>query len=149
MIPMSAKHIHLQIITPREIKVDEKVDMVIMRCTTGDMGFLPGHEARSAVLGNGILRVMSGDSERWMAVFGGLAEIKNDVLTILTTVAEWPEDIDRARAEEDREHYERRLQMAADDIDIQNDHVSLRRSLVRIEVSAYSTLSKPEVKEKE
>ena len=90
MTCMPEKKVHLRVVTPEEVKVDEKADMIIMRCTTGDMGILPGHESRSAVLDYGVLRILDGNDERRLAVFGGLAEVKNDVVTILTSVAERP-----------------------------------------------------------
>jgi len=129
--------IRLRIVTPNGIKVDEDTGMIVMRCTTGDMGVLPGHEARSAVLNYGVLRILDDDMERRIAVYGGLAIIEKDVLTILTHDAEWPDEIDQARANADREHAERRLQEKVDDIEIQEDLVRLRRALVQIEVSSY------------
>ena len=135
---LAAKKMRLRIVTPTQIKVDEDADMVIMRCTTGDMGVMPGHEAHSAALSYGILRIRNEGAERRIAVYGGVASIQNNVLTILTNDAEWPEDIDRARAEADLEAAERRLQEKAGDIDIQHDQVLLRRALVQIEVSSYT-----------
>jgi len=135
---LSAKKVRLRIVTPEQIKVDEDIDMIIMRCTTGDMGVLPGHEARSAALRYGILRIFNGGVERRIAVYGGLAVVRDDVLTILTSDAEWPEDVDRVRAEADREHAERRLRERADDIEIQHDQILLRRALVQIEVSSFN-----------
>jgi len=130
--------LRLRIIMPERVKVDEEVDMVIMRCTTGDMGILPGHERRSAALTFGILRILNDDVERRIAVYGGLAAVEGGVLTILTHDAEWPEEIDRAVAESDLERAERRLRERTDDIGIQHDQVHLRRALVRVEVSSYS-----------
>ena len=141
---MPAQKVRLRIITPEQIKVDEDANMVIIRCITGNMGILPGHEAYSVALDYGILRILHDDIEMRIAVYGGLASIQNDVLTILTNDAEWPEDIDRARAEADREHAERRLQERTDDIEIQHDQVLLRRALVQIEISSYQFGSKDE-----
>jgi len=138
------KKVRLRIVTPEQVKVDEDASMIIMRCTTGNMGILPGHEAYSVALDYGILRILRDDVERKIAIYGGLASIQNDVLTILTHDAEWPEDIDRARAEADREHAERRLQERTDDIEIQHDQVLLRRALVQIEVSSHLFDSKDE-----
>jgi len=135
---MAEKKIRLHIITPEQSKIDEDVDMVIMRCTTGDMGIMPGHETRSAVLDYGVMRILNDDNERWIAVYGGLAVIKDNVLTVLTHDAEWPEEIDRAHAHVTREHAERRLQEKTDDLEIQSDQVLLRRALVQIEVSSYT-----------
>jgi len=135
---MPDKKIRLRVILPTQTKVDEPVDMVIMRCTTGDMGVLPGHEPRSAVLRMGIVRILDGGAERRIAVYGGLAVVKDDTLSIIANEAEWPEEVDLARAEADREHAEQRLHEKADDREILNDQLLLRRALVQIEVSAYA-----------
>ena len=74
----------LRVITPEGETFKEQCDMVIVRCITGDMGFLPRHEAYSAVLGGGDLRIINDKNERRMRVSGGIVQIKNDVVTILT-----------------------------------------------------------------
>ena len=134
--------LQLRIITPEGAKFDESADMVIMRCTTGDMGILPGHEACSAILGYGALRIFSGEAERRMAVFGGIVQVRDNVVTLLTESAQWPEDIDRAQAEAEREQAQRRLQESTDDVEMQKYQVAMRRTLVQIEVSAYPLISK-------
>jgi len=141
---MAENKIRLKIITPEKIKVDQDVRMVIMRCVTGDLGVLPGHKPCSALLDYGLLRILADDSERRMAVYGGLAMIRNDVLTILTDDADWPEEIDLARANLDREYAEKRLREKLDDMEIQNDQVLLRRALVQIEVSSSSLIDEDE-----
>ena len=136
---MSKKKIYLQILTPNKIKVDEKVDRVIMRCVTGDMGILPGREAISAVLDDGILRVLNDGGEQRIAVLGGFAEVRNDTVTLLTGSAEWPEDIDRPRAEAEREEALRHLREMRGGPHRQNYRVLLRRALLRIAVSSYQS----------
>jgi len=140
---MAEKKMRLKIITPEKVKVDEDVRMVVMRATTGDMGVLPGHMPYSAVLDYGVLRIIDGETERKIAVYGGLAVTQNSVLTILTSDAEWPEEIDLARANLDREHAQQRLREKLDDMEIQHDEILLRRALVRIEINLTS-LADPE-----
>jgi F-type H+-transporting ATPase subunit epsilon len=115
-----------------------------MRCITGDMGILPDHEPTSAILDFGVLRILNGDEERRIAVFGGIAQIKDNNLTVLANDAQWPEDIDVAFVESERERMSRRMQEDRDDIEIQRDQVLMRRTLVQIEVSAYPLISKVE-----
>jgi len=135
---MAKKKIRLRIVTPEKVKADEPADMVIMRCTSGDMGVLPEHEPHSAVLNYAPLRIRGGGYERHIAVYGGLAIIEDDVLTILTDDAQWPEEIDLAQAKADRERAEQRLREKEDDRELQNDQVLLRRALVQIEVSSHT-----------
>ena len=94
--------LQVKVVTPRGTKVDERADMVILRCTTGDMGILPGHQPFSMLLDYGVLRMVQQDRERILAVYGGIAQVKGDQITILTDGADWPEEIDPVRAEADR-----------------------------------------------
>jgi F-type H+-transporting ATPase subunit epsilon len=144
---MSERKIRLRIITPNELKVDIQADMVIMRCTTGDMGILPGHIACSVLLDFGVVRIFDDGQEYRIAVYGGVAEINENVLSIITTEAEWPEDIDRSRAESEREYLEQRLKEDLEDFEMHRDQVLLWRSLLQIEVSSEPTMGKRDWKE--
>jgi len=139
---MAAENLRLRIVTPENVKYDANVDMVIMRCTTGDMGILPNHEACMAILDYGVLRILNGADERRMAVYGGIAQVRDNLVTVLANGAQWPEDIDRQQAEADRRESERHLQETLNDAQIHKEQVIMRRSLVQIEVSAYPLLSK-------
>jgi len=138
------KVVHLRVLTPTATKVDEEVDMVIMRCINGDMGILPSHETYVTVLDDGILRMLNGRRERRLAVFGGVAEIRDDVVTVLTEEAHWPGDIDKDRAREARDHLQQRIQEKADDVELLRDEVLLRRALMKIEVSDFVPLDEPD-----
>ncbi|MCL2227092.1 MAG: ATP synthase F1 subunit epsilon [Oscillospiraceae bacterium] len=138
----------LRVATPESVKLDEDVGMVIVRCITGDMGILPNHAPISAILDFGVLRILDNDGEedieRRMAVFGGIAQIKDNVVTILANDAQWPEDIDIAFVQSERERMERRAKEDLDALEIQRDQILMRRTLVQIEVSSYPLLSKIE-----
>jgi len=139
---MAVEKLHLKVNTPENVKYDKDVDMVIMRCISGDMGILPKHEACSAILDYGVLRIRDNDEEQRMAVFGGIAHVQDDNVTILANEAQWPEDIDLELAEMERERTSLRLLENTDDLEIQKEQVALRRSLVQIEVSSYPLLGK-------
>jgi len=132
------KQLRLKIITPLRVLYDGGADMVILRGEGGDMGILPGHEARAAVLGYGPLRIFAdGGENRELAILGGFAEISNDTVTVLSDAAEWPDEIDRVRAEAAKERARQRIQQKNSDTDMKRAELSLRRALVRIEVSSY------------
>jgi len=132
------KRVRLKIITPLRLLYDNDVEMVILRGENGDMGIMPGHEGRAAVLGYGPLRIFNnGAEENELAVLGGFAEILNDRVTVLSDAAEWPDEINRVRAEAAKERAEQRINQKNTDTDLQRAELSLRRALVRIEVSSY------------
>ena len=141
-MPVAARKLHLRITTPDNVKYDEDAEMVIMRCITGDMGILADHEATSAILDYGILRIFNDDEERRMAVFGGIAQIGDNKVSILANDAQWPEDIDMAFVKAERERLERRSQESQDDLTIQRDQVIMRRTLVQMEVSTFPLVSR-------
>jgi len=138
---MAKEKLHLRVATPDRIKYDRDADMVIIRCITGDMGILPKHEACSAILDYGVLRIINGEEEQRMAVFGGLAQVRDDFITILANDAQWPEDISVSDAEAERDRAARVIQETADAIELQKEQVAMRRTLVQIEVSAYPLIS--------
>jgi len=140
----AAKKFNLRIATPDNIKYDDDAEMVIMRLITGDMGVLADHESTSAILDYGVLRIINNEEERRMAVFGGIAQIGDNKLTILANDAQWPEDIDVAFVEAERDRVERRSQEAQDDLAIQRDQILMRRTLVQMEVSTFPLISRPD-----
>ena len=139
---MAGKKFQLRVITPAETKVDEQVEMVIMRCIDGDWGVMAGHDMRSGVLDFGAVRIINEGIERRLAAYGGIAEVQNDVLTILTHEVHWPEDINRELAKADRDYAEKHLREKLEDADVQKYGVTLRRALVQIEVSSYTMVGK-------
>jgi F-type H+-transporting ATPase subunit epsilon len=103
---MADKKIEIRLLTPTvrsaqsQYKYQAEVNMVIVRTIMGDRGFLHGHEPCSVILDAGVLRILRGDDEDELklAVLGGAAQVENNIVTIVTETAEWPEDIDRNRA---------------------------------------------------
>ncbi|MCL2002375.1 MAG: ATP synthase F1 subunit epsilon [Oscillospiraceae bacterium] len=136
-----ADKLRLRIVTREGVKLDDECDMVVARCSTGDMGVLPRHAECSAVLDYGALRVINDGTERKIAVFAGVMQIKDDVVTILTNEAQFPEDIDRARADADLDYFSLRVQEEEDDVELQKHQAKIRRTLVRIEVSSYPLIN--------
>jgi len=139
---MAKEKLRLRITTPENVKYNKDVDMVIVRCITGDMGFLPNHEACSAILDYGVLRIINEDEELRMAIFGGIAQVKDNTVTILANEAQWPDDIDLASAEAERDRMAELLLEDTEALELQKEQVALRRSLVQIEVSSYPLISK-------
>ena len=84
---MNEKKIDVRVYTPEEVKVAEKADIAIMRCVNGDTGIMRDHDARSYLLGNGVLRIVNDGAEHRYVVFGGFAEIRDNLLTIVTDEA--------------------------------------------------------------
>ena len=128
-----ADRLTLEIATPTRLVVTESVDEIIIPGSQGYFGVLPGHAPFLTTLGIGELTYRVGRDERYLAVSGGFAEVRNDKVIVLADTAERPEEIDRARAERARERAERRLAGRTDEeVDYVRALAALARALTRI-----------------
>ncbi len=128
-----ADRLTLEIATPTRLVVTESVDEVVIPGSQGYFGVLPGHAPFLTTVGVGELVYRVGRDERYLAVSGGFAEVRNDKVIVLADTAERPEEIDRARAERARERAERRLAGRTDEeVDYARALAALARAVVRL-----------------
>ena len=128
-----ADRLTLEIATPTRLVVTESVDEVVIPGSQGYFGVLPGHAPFLTTVGVGEIVYRVGRDERYLAVSGGFAEVRNDKVIVLADTAERPEEIDRARAERARERAERRLAGRTDEeVDYARALAALARAVVRL-----------------
>ena len=126
----------LKIVTPDGIRFDGQAEELIVRTTTGDMGFLAGHINCCAPLGMGCATVIVDGVKRYGACIGGMVSVINGAVSLVPTTFEWAEDIDAARAERSRERAQVVLDSkTASDTDVLLAKARLRRALVRKSVA--------------
>jgi len=102
-----ADRLTLRLLTPQRELLDEEVSEVTAEGSLGQFGVLPDHVAFLTSLEPGALRFRrAGGGEQTLAVKGGYAEVRDNVMTVLADDAMAIGDIDRATAERDRERAE-------------------------------------------
>ena len=79
-------------------------------------------------------------SEGYVAICGGFMEMNANKCTILATIAEMADDIDKARAEAAKERAEERLKNKTENLDVNRAQYSLRRAIARL--GAYNKLGR-------
>lgn len=79
-----ADGIHLKVITPTVLVVDQQVDEVVAPGEVGEFGILPGHVPFISTLATGELKYKLGNSEKKLIVEGGIADVRDDTVSILT-----------------------------------------------------------------
>ncbi|HZN03285.1 MAG TPA: F0F1 ATP synthase subunit epsilon, partial [Candidatus Polarisedimenticolia bacterium] len=131
---MPPETLRLDVVTPERVLVAESVDEVILPGSQGSFGVLPGHAPLLTDLDIGPLVYRRGQERRELAVAGGFVEVLPDRVTVLAEVAEAPEEIDVARAEQAKERAEQRLKTAAPDTDYERAQQAMRKALLRAEV---------------
>ena len=88
---------HFDLVSPEKMAFSGEVDQVDIPGTEGDFGVLAGHAPIVAAVRPGILTIIKGDTREKIIVLGGLAEMSEKGLTVLTEVATSMEELDRAR----------------------------------------------------
>ncbi|HEX5084888.1 MAG TPA: F0F1 ATP synthase subunit epsilon [Blastocatellia bacterium] len=129
-----ADKLNLEVITPERLVLREEVDEVVAPGLTGELGILPDHTPLISQLKTGVLSYRQGNQNRRMHVSGGFIEIASDNVSVLSDVAEKPEEIDVERAQRAKERAEQRLASRGEDIDFDRAELKLQRALVRIQV---------------
>lgn len=101
--------IQLDVITPERRLLSEQVDSVTLPGLGGELGILPGHTPLISQLKTGVLSYTRGGDTRRLLVSGGFVEVNDDRVSVLADLAEFPEEVDAARARVEREEAERQL----------------------------------------
>src|SRR5690242_19619574 len=104
-----ASTFRLRIVTPERQLLDEDVEEVTAPGAAGEFGVLPDHITFLTVLAPGRLIYNSGGKRHVLAIFGGYAEVADNVMTVLADGAEPVEEIDAQRAERELRDAEAKL----------------------------------------
>ena len=87
---------HFDLVSPEKLAFSGEVDQVDIPGLEGDFGVLAGHAPIVAAIRPGILTVFSGGKQEKIIVLGGLSEMSDKGLTVLTDVATSLDEVDRA-----------------------------------------------------
>jgi F-type H+-transporting ATPase subunit epsilon len=125
----------VDIVTPERRIFSEEVDMITLPGTDGQMGVLRGHAPLLTTLDIGEIILHRGNDAQYIAVSGGVAEVRPDKVTVLADIAERADEIDETRA---AAALERARQSLAENPPPQRRVVieaALRRSNLRLRVA--------------
>ena len=123
----------IEIATPERLLTREKAIRSQIPTRDGYIGVLPDHAALLAELGIGALTYTTPDDHRFsLAISGGYVEIHNNVVRVLTDVAEKGQEIDVTRAEKDLKHAQDAMINPALGMDIASALIAIRHAQARI-----------------
>ena len=98
--PYSDKTVQCVVVTPERAVLDQAADFVALTMLDGELGVLPGRAPLIGRLGFGELRTVVGRTIHRYYIDGGFAQIRDNVVTVLTSRALPAEEIKLASAEE-------------------------------------------------
>ena len=126
----------VEIITPDRVFYRGEGDMIEFTSAAGDLGVYKNHIPLTTVLAQGVVKIhKSGEDDVVAAVHSGFAEILPDKVTLLAEIAEWPDEIDKGRAEAAMKRAEERLAHRTEAIDVKRAEFALRKALVRLDIA--------------
>jgi F-type H+-transporting ATPase subunit epsilon len=126
------KKLQCVVVTPEKALLDELVDFVALPLYDGELGVLPGRTPLIGRLGYGELRTGSGDRARRYFVDGGFAQVRDNVVTVLTNRAIPAQELDSVTAARDLEGVEARRVVTDHDRVEHEKAVARARGILRV-----------------
>src|SRR3989440_11402415 len=97
----TGRRLHCVVVTPERMLLDEPAEFVALPMYDGELGVLPGRAPLIGRLGPGELRFQQRGAARRLFVDGGFAQVRSDVVTVLTPRAVQAGDIDPQAARQE------------------------------------------------
>jgi len=128
----------LKIITPERIVLEQAVEEVTATAIDGEFSVLPKHEPLVSALAIDVLRYKTDGHEYFASIIGGMLEVSNDVVTVLSDMAELDTEIDVARAHQAKERVQAEATQRTDKLDVQLREMALSRAMTRLKAAEYA-----------
>jgi F-type H+-transporting ATPase subunit epsilon len=130
------KTFHLEVITPYRKFYEGDVEEIIVTTTTGQIGILKDHIPLTTPIAHaGTLQIKKDGEWKEAFISGGFMEVRRDGVTILSSAAEWPEEIDIARAQAAKERAEEKLRQKKSKQEYIAAEAALKRALMRLKIA--------------
>jgi F-type H+-transporting ATPase subunit epsilon len=126
--------LRLEIVTPEKVAFSEDVQMVTLPALDGQIGIYPQHVQLVSQITPGELSATTPGGEILLAIGEGLVVVTADRVDILTDMAIRAEDIDEARAEEERQRAVARLNEKISEESLASVNAAVIRSLAQLQV---------------
>lgn len=126
--------LHLKIVTPEKLILDEEVSQVNVSTEEGEIGILPNHANLMAKLEPGELVIKKGGKVESMAIGDGFLQVADNTLTVMTDLATLATDIDERAVEEAKKRAEQALSQTLSDEEYAETLANLEKSLAQLRV---------------
>ncbi|GHU71913.1 hypothetical protein AGMMS49992_06800 [Clostridia bacterium] len=135
---------HIVILTPERTFFEGDAEELVFPTVDGLYGVLVGHQPEVVILVDGVVRMTMEGAVREVAASDGFVTILPESVTIILQTAEWPEDIDRRRAEDDRRAAEEALRQQQSQREFVLARSMLARAMTRLQVTERVAKNNPQ-----
>jgi F-type H+-transporting ATPase subunit epsilon len=91
--------LHLKIITPKKIVMEEEIKSINVPSEDGELTILPRHMNLFCLLKEGIIKIKFKEQEDYLAIGGGYLETDGENINVLVTRAYGQDEIDEKMTE--------------------------------------------------
>ena len=85
------EYTNIEIVTPLDVLISKEVKMAVLPGLEGDLGVMPKHTPLMSLLKRGVLKLYNKDSDiiEQIILDGGVVEVKEDTIQVLSERAEF------------------------------------------------------------
>ena len=127
-----AEKFKLSIISPDRVFTEGEAEFLEFTSTEGELGIYAQHIPLTTILEPFVMKIHNEGEVKKAAILGGFVEILKDKITVLAEDAQWPDDIDVARAKAAKKRAEDRLTAKQEGTDMLRAEAALKRAIARI-----------------
>lgn len=128
---MAEKTFRLEIVAPDRNFYTGDAVMVELTTTEGEVGIYADHIPMTMIVAPGVLTITEPSGKKKASLISGFMEIQQEKVTILAETAEWPDEIDLARAQAAEKRARERINSHQEGTDIARAEVALKRAMAR------------------
>lgn len=123
---------HLVIISPKGVYLDDNVDSLSVKLTSGYRTILSGHTPLIGALDYAPMHTLKNNVTTYYSLNGGALNVTKDKVVLIVNSIESKDEIDILRAENAKKRAMDRLQSKDPNIDIKRAEAALYRAISRI-----------------
>jgi F-type H+-transporting ATPase subunit epsilon len=127
--------LNLKIVTPERVVLEREVQQVTAKAIDGEFSVLPNHEPLVSALAIDVLRYQADGNEYFASIIGGILEVSNNTVTVLSDTAELDAEIDATRAQQALSRAEAEKTQRAENLDTQLRELALSRAMTRLKAT--------------
>ena len=127
-----------EVLTPEKSFFCSEIQSIKLPCADGYISVQKMHASEVIAVVPGVVKVQTKEGEwREFSVSFGFMEIRPDEAILFAETAEWPEDIDVARAERDRQEAEEILRQKRSNTEYQESQLALAKAMARLKLGRH------------
>ena len=131
-----AETFEIEIVTPERLVAKDHAEEIQVPGVSGYVGILPGHAPLITELDVGEINFRTSTGTEQMVVAWGFAEVLPNKVTILAETAERANEVNVAKAEEDKRQAEEELRQATPETDTSATRAKLKLADLRLKLAS-------------